>query len=260
MGFSEGMTKKIFILFGIVIILGLIALVVEKPHLDRFSRNEEIKIYSSLKTEDITAVEIEYFTQGTRLEKGTDGQWMVQSKKTEMLKQIEESEKAKEIEADKTKSKGNSPKGSQTRGKKKESEKDNATTESEPNLKGDEKYPADAEKIEGLLDTLTLLNRNTLVTSNPDKHDSLELGSKGLNVTLYNSKGVKVVKLKVGKQGPNLFSTFVRDENENNVYLVDEYLKGYLNVPAEGWKKKETPPPATTPDETDSQSPIIDTD
>lgn len=112
-----------------------------------------------------------------------------------------------------------------------------------------EKAEADVDKVNNLIDVLLGLEAGLPVSTNPDKQNELQVGNAGLKVTLFDTKGEKKGLLMVGKQGPNLFSTFVRKEGENEIYLVEEYLAGIVNQPWEAWKKKEptSPPPENTP-------------
>lgn len=191
MGGKTVMKKKIVILTCIVVALGLIIALFEKP--DRFESQKHTPLFPNLKSEEIGSIDIEYFVNKTRLEKGDKNQWWV------MEKEIREE--------------------------------------------------ADSEKANNLIDILLGLEVGLLVSTNPDKQNELQVGNAGLKVTLFDTKGEKKGLLMIGKQGPNLFSTFVRKEGENEIYLVDEYLSGIVNVPFDAWKKKEviSPPSENTP-------------
>ncbi|MBI2339694.1 MAG: DUF4340 domain-containing protein [Deltaproteobacteria bacterium] len=212
------MSKKILILLAAVFILGTVVVIVEKPFHERFDTGEGSLFYPDLKEADIAAIEIEYLVNGTRFEKDLDGKWVVSLKETAIQKKIEE--------ADKKEAKNKSAeKGKQ--------EKSTAEKTAQ------KKLPAEPSKVEELITTLVELKKGTPVTDDPEKQGPLELTNAALNVALFDAKGKKLARLFVGKQGPDIFSTFVRDETDGHIYLVDEQLSGIFNRPIEEWAKKE---------------------
>lgn len=197
------MTKKTLILFGVVFLLGLVVVLVEKPFRHRFDTGEGSLFYPDLKEEEIAAIEIEYLANGTRFEKDPAGKWLVQLKETELQKQVGAQEKkpAKEI--------------------------------------NHKKLPADGDKVQEVIDTLVELEKGPPVTDNPEKQGLLELTEASLHVTAFDAEGKDLAKLYVGKQGPDIFSTFVRDGGDNTIHLVDKHLPGIFNRPIEEWVEKE---------------------
>lgn len=195
------MSKKILILLTLILVLGGLVLVLEHPFSDRFGVKEK-PFYPNLEKDEVAAIEIEYFIQGTRFEKDNQGNWTVAAKKTELQENLEKEKKTDPLPAIST-----------------------------------VKFPANPDKIGTILTTLTDLKKGTEVSDNPEKQGILQIAPTGLKVTLFDEKGKKLVRLFVGKQGPDLFSSFVRDEASNGIYLVEGNLQGLLNRQFEDWKK-----------------------
>ncbi len=175
------MPKKIIPLLVAVTLLGLVIAHFEKPFQDRFTM-VETPFYPNLKIDDIAAIDIDYFTHKTHLEKENQ-EWQV----------IEEGQK----------------------------------------------FLADVERVDRILHFFTEVKKGEPMTTDENKFPALQLDTTGISVTLFNAKGDKLSRMIIGKQGPDVFSTFVRDENDKKAYLVETYLTNMLNVPIEEWKKKE---------------------
>lgn len=205
-GIITAMTTRIKFFLFFVIILGLAVLLFENPFQKQFTQNNNNRFYSNLNKEAISRIEIDYFTNGTKLTKQADGSWQVETLKTELAQQIENSQ-------DKTPA---SPDPTPT-----------------PSV-------ADSDLVDSILSTLTTMPQGDLISSNVDKQAQFQVGKVGLIVRLYNAKEELLHTLHVGKQGPNVFSTFVRDEGSNNIYLVPEGLSE-LNRPIDSWKKQNNP-------------------
>ncbi|MDO8520022.1 MAG: DUF4340 domain-containing protein [Deltaproteobacteria bacterium] len=101
--------------------------------------------------------------------------------------------------------------------------------------------PADPQKIDQIITVLTELKKETPISANPEKQGLLQISKAGLNVTFLDGKGKKIARLFIGKQGPDLFSSFVRDEKSDDVYLVEGNLQGLLNRRFEDWQRTDQP-------------------
>lgn len=165
--------------------------------------------YPRLKVDEVVAIEVEHFIEGLRFERGSDGQWTVAPKKTALKEQVEGQEKATKGEEEKLLEEKT------------------------------EKFPADAEKVLQIIQTVSTLEKHEPVSSNPEKQNTFQIFPAGLKVSFFNKDGKQIARLFVGKQGPDYFSTYVKDENSSEVYLVSEPLPSLLNRTIEEWKKKE---------------------
>ncbi|HIC92385.1 MAG TPA: DUF4340 domain-containing protein [Syntrophaceae bacterium] len=104
---------------------------------------------------------------------------------------------------------------------------------------GKEGYKADSSAIQDILHTMERLNRRDLVSKNPKKREVYEVNEKdGAEVKVYDNRGKLMAHLFLGKGGPDLFSTYIRRADENEVYLVEGYLKTTFIRSQEDWRDK----------------------
>ncbi|MBU1110921.1 DUF4340 domain-containing protein [Patescibacteria group bacterium] len=83
--------------------------------------------------------------------------------------------------------------------------------------------PANQDRVDDILRVTTELIREELISENPDKQSDLQVNSSGTRVQLYQGDNV-VADYYVGQVGPDFYSTYVRKEGEDKVYLVNKVL------------------------------------
>lgn len=176
------MSKKIFCLLVVVMVLGCIVILFEKPFQDRFTNTDETPFYPNLKIEEIAAIDINYFMHQTHLAKNEKGEWQVSQEQ--------------------------------------------------------QTFPANPDQVNRVLQFLTTVTKGILITTDKTKFPALQL-TEGLEIIVKNAEGKKLAGMIIGKQGPDIFSTFVRDDSEDKAYLVEAYLTGMLNVPIEEWRQTD---------------------
>lgn len=160
----------------------------------------------------IVSVEIANFTQGYSFEKkGAD--WFVTQMKTEL---------AKSIEAD------NAVKDAKTSAEKAETAKES-----------DQPVKADPVKLTSLLTSLQTLKIGEPVATEKDSVGKFQINQHSMRVTLYGEGRKELGRLYVGKIGPNFMSTYVKKNDADAVYLVEENLQGLLNYSYEQWALSE---------------------
>ena len=222
------MNKKIITLLIIILALGGVVLVFDNPFQAQFRQAENKLFFPNLKIENLAAIEISYFTQGVRLEKtpgaqGLDGPWMVKNMPTDLTKKIES-----------------------------QSDNDSKSQVTRDNLRSTDDgvpYEADPDKVQALLEQLVSLQHGAPSTSDPAKQEGFDLSETRAHQILLRDKDDKeMAKIFVGKQGPDPFSTFVRLPDNNDIYLIDDYLPRYFSFPTEEWRKKVPPPSDSLPD------------
>lgn len=96
--------------------------------------------------------------------------------------------------------------------------------------------PADRSRINAALGIFGDVERGILVSSNPEKQALYQVGADGLQLKLFDEHEVLLGALVIGKNGPDLGSTYVRLAAENDVYLVGQSLLGIFSIAAEDWK------------------------
>lgn len=98
---------------------------------------------------------------------------------------------------------------------------------------------ADSSAVNALLDQLAALPAGTMVSHNPDRHALYEVSADtGLRVEAYDGTGGRIAAVTIGKNGPNIFSTYVRPEGSDKVYLVDGILQAAASKTVNEWRDK----------------------
>jgi len=100
-------------------------------------------------------------------------------------------------------------------------------------------YPGDAAPITLLLDTVADMQQGSIVSKNPKNFDPMEVTEeKGIDVRISNFSNKTIAHLLIGKNGPDLFTTYVRINNENRVLLVDGLLSPVFDKQLYDWRDK----------------------
>jgi hypothetical protein len=97
--------------------------------------------------------------------------------------------------------------------------------------------PADTALVSGILDNLTGLTSDDLVSTNAESHPALEVDSTGVDVVIH-AGGDEVGHIIVGKPGPDGMSTYVRLADQDNVYRVPVYLRSQVDRGDQTWRNK----------------------
>ncbi|MFH0814278.1 MAG: DUF4340 domain-containing protein [Pseudomonadota bacterium] len=102
-----------------------------------------------------------------------------------------------------------------------------------------EDYPADPQAIDEAITKLRDLKKFNLVSSKKDKHALFEVKEGvGMEVIAFGAEDKKVADLLIGKAGPDLFSTYIRKADSDEVFLYGEYLKGQFDREVNTWRDK----------------------
>lgn len=98
---------------------------------------------------------------------------------------------------------------------------------------------ANGEKVIEALHALQQMATTSLVSENPERQSLYQVDKIGLQIRAFDRDGQLLAQAYVGKQGPDFFSTYVRREGEEQVYLTRESLQGRFPVQSEYWRSKE---------------------
>jgi hypothetical protein len=105
--------------------------------------------------------------------------------------------------------------------------------------KDQKSYPADSSPIDKLLSTVGELKIETIASKNPSKHEVFEVTEgKGIEVKIEDDAQNILAHFYVGKSGPDLFSTYVRQENASQVILTSGLLKVIFDKDLKDWRDK----------------------
>ena len=101
-------------------------------------------------------------------------------------------------------------------------------------------YIASTDAVEKLLDKVAKMKIETVSSRNPKNFAAFEVSNeKGIETTILDSKNNSLATLVVGKSGPDLFSTYVRNKASNNVILTTGMLKTDFGRELSDWRNKK---------------------
>lgn len=104
---------------------------------------------------------------------------------------------------------------------------------------GKTRYPAATDAVEKLLDAVAEMKAETVVSRNPKNFSSFEVDEKtGISVSVLDKSKNTLASLVMGKSGPDLFSTYVRNTASNRVVLCPGMLKTDFGRDLNGWRDK----------------------
>ncbi len=99
-------------------------------------------------------------------------------------------------------------------------------------------YTADSPSVEALFESLAQLTTTSLVSRNSDRHALYEVSPEtGVQVEVLGVGGT-LANVLIGKSGPNIFSTYVRVAEKDEVYLVDGILQNATSKTLNEWRDK----------------------
>ncbi|MBW1679548.1 MAG: DUF4340 domain-containing protein [Deltaproteobacteria bacterium] len=102
-----------------------------------------------------------------------------------------------------------------------------------------EEYPADPQVVEGAIRKLQGLKKINLISRKKDKLALFEVKEgMGMEVMLFGPEDKKMAHLFIGKSGPDLFSTYIRRAESDEVFLYEEYLKGNFDRQVNNWRDR----------------------
>ena len=99
-------------------------------------------------------------------------------------------------------------------------------------------YPADQKGVEELLDKVTDMKTIQRASSNPEKQAVFQVDSSGVEAKLTDGSGRVLVHLFAGKTTPEIFNSYVRAADSNDVYIVEGYLKATFDKGYRSWRDR----------------------
>jgi len=100
-------------------------------------------------------------------------------------------------------------------------------------------YPADGEGMENIFKTIRGMQRESVVSTDPAKYPVFELDqANGIELKLSRADHSTLAYFFVGKNGPDLISTYVRIEGEKEVFLLTGMLNATFGKELKDWRDK----------------------
>lgn len=105
---------------------------------------------------------------------------------------------------------------------------------------GDASYAADGAAVEELLEKIAGMKSATVVSKNPKNFDAFEVSDdKAVDAAVTDAGGAGMARLLFGKNGPDIFSTYVRPHGDDTVYLVPGIMKNTVDRELNDWRDKK---------------------
>ena len=99
-------------------------------------------------------------------------------------------------------------------------------------------YPADQTAVGELLDKVAEMKTIQLASSNPEKQAVFQVDSSGTEAKLMDAGGNLLAHLFAGKTTPEIFNSYVRAADSNDVYIVKGYLKATFDKGYRSWRDR----------------------
>ena len=99
-------------------------------------------------------------------------------------------------------------------------------------------YPADQKAVADLLDQVAEMKTIQRASSNAEKQAVFQVDSSGVEAKLTDASGNPLAHLFAGKTTPEIFNSYVRAADSNNVYIVKGYLKATFDKGYRSWRDR----------------------
>ena len=100
-------------------------------------------------------------------------------------------------------------------------------------------YPADKSEVESIFKTVNNMQRESIVSTDLNKYPLFELDPvNGVEVKISKSDHTPLAHFFVGKNGPDLISTYIRIEGEKEVFLLTGMLNATFGKELKDWRDK----------------------
>ena len=99
-------------------------------------------------------------------------------------------------------------------------------------------YPADQTAVGELLDKVAEMKTIQLASSNPEKQAVFQVDSSGVEAKLIDAGGNLLAHLFAGKTTPEIFNSYIRAADSNDVYIVKGYLKATFDKGYRSWRDR----------------------
>jgi len=100
-------------------------------------------------------------------------------------------------------------------------------------------YPADKGEVENVFKTVKNMQRENVVSTDPAKYPLFELDQEnGVEVKISKADNSFLAHFFVGKNGPDLISTYIRIGGEKDVLLLSGMIKPAFDKELKDWRDK----------------------
>ncbi|MBD3237144.1 MAG: DUF4340 domain-containing protein [Candidatus Eisenbacteria bacterium] len=102
----------------------------------------------------------------------------------------------------------------------------------------DDDYPADTLLVRGIFNKLEGFDRRHRVSTNPDMQATFEVADTMGTEVLVRAAGEPLAHFRIGKNGPDFRSQYVRPVGSNEVFQIPEYLRSTFDPGRATWRDR----------------------
>ena len=116
-------------------------------------------------------------------------------------------------------------------------------------ISGQDTLQVKSRSIDNLFDKVLLVNKGTIISSNPEKYIKYSVDdSSGIHLAIIDINGKTVSHYVFGRSQSDYTRSYVRVDNDPNVYLADQNVTYMLQTRPEYWgEKPKVEPPLPIP-------------
>lgn len=192
--------KRSYIILILAVAVAALVWLIERPERPDVGDFSPFVMYPALDIKKVGRIEIEHLVNGIVLAKDGDD-WKVSLLETGLGRQVEEK------------------KGGEEGG-------------------GFPQFKADRSKVDTFLDQIGRLEAQLLVSTNPEKQATYQVNKLAKQVRVFDTSGEQLVDLYIGKEGPEMFTAYVRQGGRDEVYLVGEHIGAALPAEVMSWRDR----------------------
>lgn len=191
--------KRRILYLGIVLVVALAILIIERPDLLKSGDASFEPLISDYDPDRIQRIEIQQLLSGVQAKKA-DGAWVVADLSTPLRDELNRKE--------------NMPQ---------------STTQW---------FAANTDVVERALRAFDDVQRGIVVSMKPENQATYQVsGPLGLNVRLFDTKGL-IADIIIGKSSPDYSGNYVREANASDVLLVNKTLTGLFPTAVTDWRDR----------------------
>ncbi len=102
-----------------------------------------------------------------------------------------------------------------------------------------QEFQADSASLVSVLEKIVAIKKDQVISSNPEKQSLFEVDSvKGLLVEVFDQTGKSRGAFRLGKNGPDYSSCYVRMTGSNEVYMVGGSIRYSFFTDSKRWRDK----------------------
>jgi hypothetical protein len=100
-------------------------------------------------------------------------------------------------------------------------------------------FQADSASVISILEKIVAIKKDQLISKNPEKQSLFEVDSiKGILAEIFDQSGKSRGSIRIGKNGPDYSSCYVRMPGSNEVYMVGGNIKYSFFTDNKRWRDK----------------------